>query len=61
MVIINLFSKGRDSEFQVPGPSEIDIFYAKEVGLLNEVTLDKNIVIIKDSPGYQTGRVTAYE
>jgi hypothetical protein len=29
--------------------------------LLNGVTLDKNIVIIKDSPGSQTGRVTAHE
>ena len=31
------------------------------MGLLNGVTLDKNIVIIKDSPGSQTGRVTAHE
>ena len=55
------FLKGRDSEFKVPKPSEINIFYAKEVGLLNEVILDKNIVIIRDSPGSQTGRVTAHE
>ena len=31
------------------------------MGLLNEVILDKNIVIIRDSPGSQTGRVTAHE
>ena len=31
------------------------------MGLLNRVTLDTNIVIIKDSPGSQTGRVTTHE
>jgi len=31
------------------------------VGLLNGVTLDKNIVIIKDSPGSQTCRATEQE
>jgi hypothetical protein len=55
------FLKGRDVEFQVPSASEINIIYAKEVGLLNGITLDNNVIIIKDSPGFLNERVTAHE
>jgi len=55
------FLKGRDTEFQIPKPSEINIFYAKEVGLLNGITLGKNTIIIKDSHTSQSERVTAHE
>ena len=55
------FIQGREVKFEVPSSSRINVFYAYEVGLLNGITLEDRVVIIKDSPGSQTERVTAHE
>lgn len=48
-------------EFQVPHPSLFNAYYASNIGLLNGMTLEDNLILMSDSRNIQTYRVTSHE